>query len=50
LRGLVQVAEKVYHDRETEEEMEQRKKENERKVKKRKKSDKEGIYRESWLQ
>ena len=50
LRDLVQVAEKVYHNRETEEEMEQRKKENERKVKKRKKSDKEGIYRESWLQ
>ena len=49
MKAIVQVAEKVYHDRETEEEMEQRKKENERKVKKRKKSDKEGIYRESWL-
>ena len=51
LRDLVQVAEKVYHNRETEEEKEQRKKkkEDEREMKK-KESDRKGIYRESWLQ
>jgi hypothetical protein len=38
LRDLVQVAKKVYHNREMEEEKEQRS---------RKKSDREGIYRES---
>ena len=38
LKGIVQVAEKVYHDRETEEEKEQRKrkKEDKREMKKRK--------------
>ena len=42
LRDLVQVAEKVYHYRETEEEREQRKE--------KKKKHREGIYKESWLQ
>ena len=36
LRDLVQVAEKVYHNRETEEENEQRKEKDEREMKKKK--------------
>ena len=36
LRDLVQVAEKVYHNRETEEEKEQRKEKDEREMKKKK--------------
>ena len=51
LRDLVQVAEKVYHNKETEKEKNQRKirEEDEREMIKNK-SDRKGIYRKSWLQ
>jgi hypothetical protein len=45
LRDLVQVAEKIYHNRETEEKEQRKRKEDEREMKKERK----GIYRESWL-
>ena len=51
LRDLVQVAEKVYHNRETEEEKDQRKiKEEREREMKTKKVNRKGIYRESWVQ